>query len=92
MLSTQYHSKSSTLIHHKQTNPTNQTGKRYISTESMQIAYLVMEKTNTIIKSLVETKEVDLMIMKVVMKMKKNTQTIMEINHMEEIQSIKNLR
>ena len=61
-----------------------------MSTESMQTAYLVMKRTNIMIKSLVETKDVDLMRVTVVMKMKKNTQTIIEINHMREIQSTKN--
>ena len=48
-----------------------------------------MKRTNTITRSVVETKEVHPMIMTVVMKMKKNTQTIMEINHMREIQPTK---
>ena len=51
-----------------------------------------MKRTKTIASSVVETKEVDLVIMTVVMKMKKNKQTIMEINHMREIQPTKNSR
>ena len=56
----------------------------------MQIAYLTIEKMNTIIRRLVEIKEVDLMIMTAIMKMKKNTQMILEINPMRKILSTKN--
>ena len=45
---------------------------------------------NTIIRRLVEIKEVDLMIMTAIMKMKKNTQMILEINNMRKIQPTKN--